>query len=310
MAFLGGRQEISANRMGIDGTAMEITSTAKMNCLYWITSLRENEQGVTRRVLMDLLAMADQRQLAITQHTPTSSAEFLSIMDQIAADAKAGMLPMIHLDTHGSAEEGILVAAFGEYVSWGAVADKFRVINKIVGNNLCVISGACFSFNVVRAIDIKKVSPFFMLLAPEHEITAGDIEDNTIGFYRDMLDEADILTSHARWFPTQLRVFHCEQMLAIALARYINDATLGKQKERRKEDIVTMAVENGVAPNRHNLRATRKLAEEGIRPTEALIDRFVLTFLAGKRPGFTIAELKAMVEKARANGLKPVGRYV
>ena len=106
-----------------------------------------------------------------------------------------------------------------------------------------------------------------------------------------------------------MRVFHCERMLAIVLARYINGATLGKQKERRKEHLVTMAVERGVAPNRHNLRVMRKFAENGIKPTEALIDRFVPIFLAGKVPGFTIAELKAMVEKARANGLKPVGRY-
>jgi len=288
---------------------MEITSTAKMNCLYWITSLHESEQGVTRRVLEDLRAVAGQRQLAIVQYTPTSAAEFLAVMDQMAAEAKAGMLPMIHLDAHGSAEGGILVAATGEYVSWEAVAGKFRVINEIVGNNLCVVSGVCFSFHFVKAIDINQVSPFFMLLAPEHEIAAGDIEENVVGFYRDMLDEADILTAQARWFPTQLRVFHCERMLAIVLARYINDATSGKQKERRKEHLVTMAVEHGVAPNRHNLRAARKLAEKGIKPTEALIDRFVPIFLAGKRPGFTIVELKAMVENARANGLKPVGRY-
>jgi hypothetical protein len=230
-------------------------------------------------------------------------------MDQIAADARAGMLPMMHIDTHGSAKDGVLIAATGEYVPWEVVAGKFRVVNKIVGNNLCVVSGACFSFHFVKAIDINQTSPFFMLLAPEQEIAAGDIEDNVIGFYRDLFDEADILSAQSKWFPNQLRVFHCERMLAIVLARYINDATLGQQKERRKEHLVTMAVEQGVVPNRHNLRAARKLAKKGIEPTEALIDRFVPTFLAGKRPGFTIAELKAMVQDARVNGLKPVGQY-
>jgi hypothetical protein len=288
---------------------MKITSTAKMNCLYWITSLQESEQGVTRRVWEDLEAVAGQRQLAIKKFSPTSTADFFAAMDQIASDAQAGMLPMIHLDTHGSAERGILIAATGEYVSWEAVAGRFRLINGIVGNNLCVISSTCFSFHVVKEIDVKKASPFFILLAPECEIMAGDIEENVIGFYRDMLNESDILTAQERWFPTQLRVFHCERMLAIVLARYINDAAVGKQKERRKEHLITMAVKLGIPASRQNLRAMRKLAEKGITPTEALIDRFMPTFLAGKRPGFTIAALKTMVEKARANGIKPEGPY-
>lgn len=288
---------------------MKFTSIAKMNCLYWITSLYENEQGVTRRIWEDLEAVAAQRQLAIAQYSPASAAEFLAAMDQIAGDARAGMLPMIHLDTHGSAEGGIFVAATGESVSWEMVAGKLRVINKIVGNNLCVISGACFSFHVVKAIDINQVSPFFMLLAPEHKIAAGDIEQNVIGFYRDMLDGSNILTAKEQWFPSQLRVFHCERMLAIVLARYINNAAIGKQKDRRKEHLVTMAVEGGVPSNRHSLRAMRKLVEKGIKPTEELIHRFVPTFLAGKSPGFTVAELKAMVEQSRAHGLQPVGRY-
>lgn len=288
---------------------MEFASTSKMNCLYWITSLHESEQGVTRRVWEDLEGVAGQRRLAIAQYTPMSGAEFLAVLDQIAAEARLGMLPMIHLDIHGSAEGGVLVAATGEYVTWQTLANKFRVINEIVGNNLCVISGACFSFHVVKAININQVSPFFMLLAPEHEIAAGDIEKNVIGFYRDMIDKSDILAAQERWFPTQMRVFHCERYLAIVLAKYINNAGMGKQKERRKEHLVTVAVERGLAPNRHNLRAARKIAKKGIEPTEVLIDRFIPTFLARKRPSFTVAALKKMVEQARANGLQPVGRY-
>lgn len=289
--------------------AIKITSTARMNHLYWITSLREDEQGVTRRVLEDLQDVLAQKQLSIRQFIPNSAEEFLSAMDQIAAEAKAGMLPMIHLDTHGSVEDGVLIVATGEHVPWDVVGEKFRIINKVVGNNLCVVSGACFSFRFVKAIDINKASPFFMLLAPEQEIMASDIEDNIIGFYKDMFNDADILSAQEKWFPTQLRVFHCERMLAILLARYINDAALGQQKERRKEHLVTMAVEQGVPANRHNLRAMRKVVKKAIEPTEALIDRFMPTFLIGKKPGFTITELKDLVQKARANGLKPAGQY-
>jgi hypothetical protein len=288
---------------------MNFTSTSKMNCLYWITSLHEGEQGVTCRVWENLEAMAGELNLVITKYAPASAEDFLAVMDQIIADARMGMLPMIHLDTHGSAKDGILIAGTREYVSWEILAEKFRSINKIVGNNLCVISLACFSFHIIKAIDINRVSPFFMLLAPEYEIKAGDIEDNVVGFYQETFRARDILAAQDAWFPTQLRVFHCERMLAIVLARYINDAAMGKQKERRKEELITKAVEGGIVPNRHNLRAARKLAETGIKPTEELINRFLPIFLAGKKPGFTVAELKVMVEKGRSNGLKPVGKY-
>ncbi len=280
---------------------MEFTSTAVMNCLYWITSLHENEQGVTRRILEDLQNVAKQCGLPMKQYSPGSAQELLSALDHIAAEARAGMFPMIHLDTHGLAKNGIFVAETKEYVSWEAVAEKLRVINRIVSNNLCVMSHACFSFSVVKTIKINDVSPFFILLAPEQEITAGDIEDNTVGFYKSLLEGLDILSAKAQWFPNQLRTFNCEQMLATALARYINDATIGKQGDRRKEHLVTMAVERGVIANRKNLRAIRKIAKQHLKPTEDLLERFIPNFLAGKRPNFTISELKVMVEQAKHN---------
>ena len=288
---------------------MHFTSIAKINSLYWITSLRDEEIGITRRVLDDLESMCASQQLPFKHFNPPTALDFLGALDAIAAEAQRGMLPIIHFDTHGSARDGIFIAQSGEFVCWQEVAEKLRAVNGATGNNLCVVSGACFSFNVISQVDIHKVAPFFILLAPEHEILAGDIEASINGFYRDMLANEDILEARSRWFPTQMRMFHCEEMLANVLAKYINNAGLGKQRERRKEGLVTDALERGVPRNRKNLRILRKQADALITPNEALIRRFLPTFLGGKPPGFTVKQLKQMVIDARAEGLKPEGPY-
>ena len=104
-------------------------------------------------------------------------------------------------------------------------------------------------------------------------------------------------------------MFYCEELLAIVLARYMNNAVVGKQGERRKEALVTDARRRGVIRNRHDLRAVRRIASKAIQPTEKLIERYSPVFLAGKKPGFTIEQLKRFVQEARAAGFKPSGPY-
>lgn len=53
---------------------MKITSITKMNHLYWITSLHENEQGLTRLALEDLEAVLAQTQLSIGKYAPIRDA--------------------------------------------------------------------------------------------------------------------------------------------------------------------------------------------------------------------------------------------
>jgi hypothetical protein len=158
---------------------MEFTSVAKINSLHWITSLREEEQGVTRRILEDLEPVCEREGLPFERYEPKSAQEFLDSLDRIEANARCGMLPLLHLDMHGSTDGGLLVAATGEEIGWDVIADRLRGINAATGNNLCVVSMACWSFHVVSQLDISRVVPFFVLLAPEHEIFAGDVEAKT-----------------------------------------------------------------------------------------------------------------------------------
>lgn len=284
---------------------MKLTSVAKVNSLFWITSLREGERGVTRRVVEDLEPFCERIGLPFEFYEPSTAAEVLAALDNIGGRARAGWLPVIHLDVHGSPERGIEVAQSGEFVGWPEIAAKLRAINIATRNNLCVISGACFSFIVVKQIDESLPAPFFILLAPEEEILAGDVEEKTVAFYRSMFNGLDILSAHETYFSEELRVFHCERMVAIVLARYIDIACIGRNAERRKEHLLSMAFERGVPNVRANRRKLRKHAEQQIKPNERLIQRFVTSFLIGKTPTFTVADLERFVREARAAGHVP-----
>lgn len=287
---------------------MQLNSVVKINSLHWVMSFPEDQTGVSRRVLEDLESLCAAEEFPLSIYTPSTASEFIAVLDEIAAKTRLGTLPMIHLDAHGSADQGLIMGVAGEHVGWSTVAEKLRAVNAAAGNNLCVMMSVCFGFHLVSQIDINAVSPFYILLAPQDKITFGEVEDSTRNFYERMLEGGDILEAKELCFP-YLEVFHCERMLAVVLARYINNSAMGKQKERRKEDLISKAIAEGVPRNRQNLRLMRKTADRLITPTEDLLKRFLPVFLAGKKPAFTISQLKEMVRSARVKGIKAQGPY-
>lgn len=288
---------------------MEFLSQTAFNIVHWITSLDESERGTTARTLEDLKPMFGQIGLKVVLHRPTTAAQFLYDLGEIAYLGAFGLKPIVHLDMHGSKDGGIAIQASGESIGWPQLADSFRAINAATGCNLSVISGACFSFHAVTAVDITRMAPFYQMLAPEDEITAGELEANTVGFYRDLLSGIDIFEASAMRFGDRVRIFHCEEMLANVLRDFLDEAAVGKQKRRRIEDYITRVVTAGVEANPDTLKQLREMASTFVEPTEELLVRHGAPFLGGRRPSFTIAELKAEVLKGRQEGVRPTGRY-
>ena len=247
---------------------IDFTSRTKVNAIVWITSLAEHEKGVTRRVTEDLNAFCARKGIPFEMHEPRSAQELVSFLDSLTQFATLipGWSPMIHLDTHGLADRGLMIQPTGEFVGWPTLADRFRAINIASGNNLAVLSHACFSLNVLRQAVLEKPTPFFMLFAPEEEISAGVIEDNTVGFYEDILTGHDVVEARERWFPGDWVMFHCQRFMAILLARTIDAQFIGRRAQRRKEELVSI----GIAAGYPNNRETRsQIAQSSQRPRRA-----------------------------------------
>ena len=77
------------------------STTLTVNSLYWITSLRPTERGVTRRIQEDLLPYLDSIGVHHQTFEPQTAEKLLAILSDIAQQATLGLRPILHFDTHG-----------------------------------------------------------------------------------------------------------------------------------------------------------------------------------------------------------------
>jgi hypothetical protein len=133
---------------------LQFTSSASVNCLYWITSLEPNKQGTTRRVIEDLDPFFSSIGLPFEVFEPRTAGDLVKRLQEIALAAKLGAKPIIHLDTHGLDDKGIFIAATNEFVAWSRLSDLFRAININTRNNLCIVSAACYSMSLIMEMSV------------------------------------------------------------------------------------------------------------------------------------------------------------
>lgn len=208
---------------------------------------------------------------------------------------------MIHIDTHGGPDDGIcIIGANGdEFVPWNVVCDSLRSINIATGNNLCVVSAACFGFYVVKHNDIHKPVPFYMLVSSSKTLSFKFTEAQTFGFYKCIFEELDFIKRYNEYLASEMELFLCEKLFAVSLSRYFRFKCMGKGGKKRVEDLVTMALQGRIPPTPANLSFLRQAARQHIKPSEALFSKYASTYFIGKSPGFTFSDVIKFV-RARA----------
>jgi hypothetical protein len=280
---------------------LNFTSAAAVNSMYWICSLKESEKGTTLRVLEDLEPFLISANIRFKYYEPNSADDLKNVLADIAAETKAGAKPLIHLDTHGSRDDGVVVAATQELVSWQTICSYLREINILSGNNLCVMSAACFSYHLLYELEIDEATPFFILIAPQDMISFGFTEDNTLNFYKAVFSSEDLIETYEKYLRPQMSLYHSEKMLAIVIGRYFKQKCLGKGGRERKEDLVSKAIALGTPNTRFQRRRLRKAVKEAIRPTPQLIEKYAATFLVGKPLPFSFSDFMDLVRKTSVN---------
>ena len=273
----------------------DFSSTLTVNSLFWLTSLGLDEQGVTRRIQEDLWSYLDSAGVVHKTCEPRTAAELLQVLSEVAEMAHTGLRPALHFDMHGDARNGIRVDASGEFIPWQEFVAHLRVINVATNNNLCVVSAACFSMNAVWQIELSNPCPFFILIAPENEVSSGFVEDNTLVFYKSLFDSLDVVQAHACHLVPRFSIFHCERMLAYILRKYVREYCIGKGGRERREQLLTRATSANLVHNRFDRRRVRRAAKAWIEPNHAMVDRFVQShatvFLMGKPFRFAVADV-------------------
>ena len=233
------------------------------------------------------------------QHAPVSSrSSLIALLDELALHANEdNMKPLVHFDAHGNKDGGLFVSGEEDFIGWGDLAEKLRIINIHTKNNLAVVGATCYGLHAIRPINLSTATPFYLLLSPEEEVTVGYLEDNIPGFYRSLFELGSIDCAYSRYLFNRFKCFHCEKMLFIVIGRYISQKCKGKGGAARRERLLTEILFQGLENTDDNRKKVRKMLKNGLRPDQSLIDRYAGKFLIGRQCSFDIADLLKFVEE-------------
>ncbi|WP_421254282.1 hypothetical protein [Aeromonas sp. 600948] len=275
---------------------MQFDSSFSMNAIILITSDRPDDGGVTKRLDEDLRTITTAYELIYYHEAVSSREQFIQFMGNINFFVVSNNLkPVIHFHMHGGSELGLEIGNTREYISWSELTETLRQINISMLNELCVISTACYAFNMINEITITQPSPYFSLIASHNEVKYGYIDDFASKFYNALLKYGDLIIAHDE-INDAFDFYHSEKMLTISLAKYILHNCKGKQKQMRKEELISKAISGGVIDTPDSLKEMRRVIKEYITPNQELLNRYVDSFLIGKKIPITIDDIVSLVE--------------
>ena len=277
-------------------TDARISETLLTNCIFWVQSLPDDELGPSRRVLEDLEVL--QGGFPVFVRRVSNRDEMVATLTEIARLAEQdGYRPVLHLDCHGSAEQGLLLAPSGERLDWAETVDLLRRINVATRNNLVCVFALCFGLHAYTQVALKRPVPAYLFAGPESEIEVGFLEDETLAFYRRMIETNNVTLAFKETLGGKMVSVHCQGLFLQALLSYIRQFAKGKARRTRLERLVTEVLKNDgdIHPSPDRLKQIRADIRRVLEPGQALIDRYEPSFLIGRKAAFTYADIEAIL---------------
>lgn len=271
---------------------LQFKSEFSINSIVLISSSKENESGLATR-LTDDLCFSTMSLFIFKPFDVNSADEFWNVIKEINNLALKGTLPIVHFHMHGSSENGLQIGKTGEYIAWEKLINALRAINVLTGNNLCVVSSACHALHMIKPIQIEYKTPFYILIAPEHKISFGIIDDHMSAFYSELFKTKSIDKAYEK-VNQYFQYFHCEEFIIKALVGYVANYCRGKGKQDRKERLLTQ----GVNSNKNiNKKEFRRLFDEHLKPNDDLIKYYIDRFAFNKEITISLDDIKKFINK-------------
>lgn len=169
----------------------------------------------------------------------------------------AGMLPILHIEAHGSQEDGLWFAD-ESCVGWEEFCDLITPLNRVMEFRLTVVISACFGADLLTGVRLNRPAPCFAFIAPTDEIDPAE----AMGRFRDMytvmlktLNASETFDAMTReklaqgalipqtaqnWFDMLMSKYLSDQTTPkaikdFALRQYINDKTSGNNAATMRE---------------------------------------------------------------------------
>ncbi len=209
-----------------------------------------------------------------------NASEFQEAMKELSWQLVPGNGAALHVEMHGDANAGLVLAPSGDSVSWEEFGRLCREANQACSNNLLVTIAACHGQCALRAIcNANALTPFCILVAPNSSAAVRDLVSFS-DFYETLIGANDILRAHGQ-LPDQFALDYCEEILAKALVDYIIHGTMGKGRRLRVERLVTRIRK---AKPRIPLRTARAHLKRHVVFSREHFERYRRSFLMADAP--------------------------
>ncbi|TGQ77335.1 MULTISPECIES: hypothetical protein [unclassified Mesorhizobium] len=281
-------------------TALTISEPLQTNAVVWIHSLPEQEMGPSRRILEDLEGLSTAGGFPVFEYAVRDRSELSELFSQLTTKAEQGLRPVLHVDAHGTIDEGLLLAPSGERVGWAEIIEDLRALNVAAANNLTCIFALCFGLHLYKQVSLRRPVPSYLFFAPPAEISVGFLEAQTLDFYREMNRTSNVTAAFEQTLGGVMQSFHCQGLFLQSLLRYIRTYCIGRMRQDRLERMVTAVLQrDGIAnPSGAQLKQVRRKIRESLKPGQKVIDLFAPSFLIGRAPAFTYADLDRILKRS------------
>jgi hypothetical protein len=164
--------------------------SAHFNTIAIIQSIPQGElrTGARLREDLEILNVAHDHDLSIKLFDVDKKDEFVKTLKSLTDGAKQkGLLPVVHIESHGSSDQKGLVLASGDFVSWRELKPLLIELNIATRNNLLVFLAACNGAHLIEVVDLTDRSPCWGLAGPEQTTSSADLLKSFGEFYKVLL---------------------------------------------------------------------------------------------------------------------------
>lgn len=133
-------------------------------------------------------------------------------------------------------------------------------------------------------------APFYAFLAPDKEITVGDIEDSVPKFFDHIFRSGNITSASKTCLRDKYHLLTCEQILLDALTFYLLNYCRGSKKQKRIENLLTRCKQE-LSVSNEDLPTVRKAIKQTLSKLNQAILYKSKTFLGTRQIPFSYDDL-------------------
>jgi hypothetical protein len=203
------------------------------NRLVVIQSLEDHETQ-TGKILHDFLTPRLPEGCDIEFQPCESAIGFTAIIERLIAETAGGVLPIVHIETHGDKTTG-LEFANGSMLSWDELSSSLSRLNIATGFNFMVTCAACFGMFLMSKMNMNRSAVCYCILAPT-----------------DLVDPSELLGGFREFYVT---FFGCmdagKASSAMQSQKLQNGAWFGKAADAWYEQMIVAYAEKAADPELH-----------------------------------------------------------